>query len=136
MSDTRVFEFDSLNRDTPLIIDAIYKGGTSGNWSDDPLTKILPVGNRGGFRKSSMGKTSDYAMIVLYSTGSETEWPDFLDSETGIYRYYGDNRSEGSDLLDTKKGGNIILRNAFNNLETEEGRRHTPPFLIFEKNAI
>ena len=133
MPETRIFEFDSLTRDTPLIIDAIYKGGSAGNASDDPLTKILPVENQGGFRKSNMGNTGDYAFIVLYSTGAETEWPNFLDSETGIYTYYGDNRAEGIDLLDTKKGGNKVLHDAFNNLESEEGRKHVPPFLIFEK---
>lgn len=135
MTDTKVFEFDDLNRDTPLIIDAIYKGGTKGNVSDDPFSKILSVGNLSGFRKASLGNTSDYAYIVLYSTGSETEWPDYLDTETGIYRYYGDNRSEGNEILNTKQGGNRVLYNAFNNLDTEEGRRHVPPFLIFEKHG-
>lgn len=37
----RVFSFDELE-DAPLIIDAIYKGGTAGNVTDDPLTKLLP----------------------------------------------------------------------------------------------
>ena len=32
-----------------LIIDAIYEGGNRGNFGDDPINKILPVGNQGGF---------------------------------------------------------------------------------------
>ncbi len=135
MSKTEIFEFEDLSTDTPLIIDAIYKGGTKGNAGDDPLNKLLGVENQSGFRKSVMKGTSDYAFIVLYSTGSETEWPDYLDTETGIYRYYGDNRSEGSELLETKKGGNRILHDAYNNLESEEGRRHMPPFLLFERHG-
>lgn len=26
----------------------------------------------------------------------ELEWPDFLDEETGVFRYYGDNRQPGN----------------------------------------
>lgn len=36
----------------------------------------------------------------------EFEWPDYLDEETGIFRYYGDNREPGRELTDTKKTGN------------------------------
>ena len=43
----------------------------------------------------------------------ELEWPDFLDEETGIFRYYGDNREPGRALTDTKKKGNLILETTF-----------------------
>ena len=37
------------------------------------------------------------------SSTEEPEWPDFLDIETGIFTYYGDNRTPGHTLLDTSK---------------------------------
>lgn len=82
-----------------------------------------------------MGKTSDYAFIVLFTTGTEIEWPDFLDRQTGIFRYYGDNRTFGRDIHDTKAGGNKVLYSVFNNIGTREGRMHIPPFLLFEKTG-
>lgn len=99
MSGVRSFKFEDLCRDTPLLIDAIYESGNKGNSSDDPFHPLLGVGNQGGFRKSKMGKTSDYAFIVLFTTGTEIEWPDFLDRQTGIFRYYGDNRTFGRDFM-------------------------------------
>jgi hypothetical protein len=36
-----------------------------------------------------------------------------LDEETGIFRYYGDNREPGCKLTDTKKKGNKILEMVF-----------------------
>ena len=65
MSGARSFKFEDLCRDTPLLIDAIYESGNKGNSSDDPFHPLLGVGNQGGFRKSKMGKTSNYAFIVL-----------------------------------------------------------------------
>lgn len=82
-----------------------------------------------------MGKTSDYAFIVLFTTGTEIEWPDFLDRQTGIFRYYGDNRTFGRDIHDTKAGGNKVFYSVFNNIGTREGRMHIPPFLLFEKTG-
>ena len=133
MSATRSFKFEEICRDTPLVIDAVYESGNNGGISGDPFHPLLGVGNRGGFRKSKMGKTPDYAFIVLFTTGTEIEWPDFLDRQTGIFRYYGDNRTIGHDIHDTKAGGNKALCEAFRDLETREGRRHIPPFLLFEK---
>lgn len=31
------------------------------------------------------------AYVVLYTSMQELAWPDYLDEETGIFRYYGDN---------------------------------------------
>ena len=49
--------------------------------------------------------------VVLYTSGHNIDWPDTIDSETGIFKYHGDNRTPGKDLHDTKKQGNIILKN-------------------------
>ena len=47
-----------------LIIDRVYEGGNNNNVSDDPITKILPVGNMGGFRFN--GPITKPNLIVLY----------------------------------------------------------------------
>ena len=49
MNGTKHFEFADLAT-APLVVDAVYRGGTAGNAGDDPLAKLLPVGNQGGFR--------------------------------------------------------------------------------------
>lgn len=124
-----------MDESTPLIIDAIYVSGRNKNSGDDPLTKLLKVGNQGGFRKRKMEDGADYAYILLVTSGMELEWPDFLDRETGIFRYYGDNRTYGKELLDTKFRGNKTLQEVFSMLDTKEGRTHIPPFLLFESTG-
>jgi hypothetical protein len=90
-----------------LIIDCIYKGGTAKNISDEVLPRLLPkCGNSSGFRKvSRRDDSSKMAYVVLYTSMCELEWPDYLDEETGIFRYYGDNRKPGRAITDTKQGG-------------------------------
>ena len=79
------FKFEELGK-APLIIDAIYKGGTKGSFDVDPISKILKVGNQAGFRSARKDKGKGHAYIVLFTTGGELEWPDKLNVETGIFR--------------------------------------------------
>jgi hypothetical protein len=115
-----------------LIVDAIYEGGDAGNISDDPISRLLPVHNQGGFRYR--GKNTAPEVIVLYSSGHDTDWPDVLNKETGIYTYYGDNRAPGKELHDTPNKGNSILRSLFEAVLDKEKRCLIPPIFIFEKN--
>ena len=89
---------------TELIIDCIYEGGTQPNHSADPLHYIFPkCGVSGGFRKVNRNDGSGKpAYVILYTTMSELEWPDYLDEETGVFRYFGDNRKPGRELTNTK----------------------------------
>ncbi len=130
----RSFSFEELD-DAPLIIDAIYMGGCNGNAGDDPISRLLPVGNQGGFRPSKKVNSDEKAYVVLYTSGKEQEWPDYLDIETGIFRYYGDNRKPGHSLHETRREGNILLRDVFNASGSIEGRKKIPPFFVFEKSG-
>lgn len=132
-STDRTFGFHELSS-CDLVLDAVYRGGTSGNVSDDPLGKLLPVGNQGGFRvKGSIAK-GDVKLIVLYTSGNETDWPDRLDPVTGDFTYYGDNRSPGHALHDTSRKGNQLLSDIFRRShESPESRLQVPPILLFEK---
>ena len=117
-------------------MDRIYQGGTAGNAGDDAIAKLLPVGNQGGFRYKGSVTRDDARLAVLYTTGSEPDWPDKLDVYSGSFTYYGDNRSPGSSLHETARQGNLMLRQAFARGRSDaEERARVPPFLLFDKPA-
>lgn len=111
-----------------LVVDEVYEGGNSGNISDDVISKLMNVGNAGGFRIRNICNESERAYIVLYTSNEDLDWPDILNPETGQFKYYGDNKKPGQKL-DSKKG-NLILENIFN----EKNRNSIPPVFIFMKN--
>ena len=127
------FTHNDLNQ-AELIVDAIYKGGNSGHFADEPIHHIFPkCGVNGGFRKVKRNDGSDkLAYVILYTTMSELEWPDYLDEETGILRYYGDNRKPGRGITDTKLKGNKLLEQVFASLNNDSFA-DIPPFFIFKK---
>ena len=133
MTNQRKIPFDKL-KESDLHLDAIYVAGRKGNIGDEPVSKMLPVGNAGGFRVS--GRAPQPNVVVLFTSGEEGEWPDTIDPFTGIVRYFGDNRHPGKELHQTKNKGNEILRNAFDLRHgTEEQRASSPIFLLFEKSG-
>lgn len=103
--------FDQLTTSS-LVVDAVYEGGSSGNAGDDPISKLLKgTGNQGGFRVS--GSFGSWKWIVLYTSGEDSDWPDTLDTLTGEFVYYGDNKTAGHELHETNQGGNKVLRELF-----------------------
>lgn len=129
-------EFADLEK-SDLFIDCIYKGGKAPNMSAEPFHKLIPgCENAGGFRKKLREDGSGrYAYVVLYTSMEELEWPDYLEEETGIFRYYGDNREPGRELTDTKKKGNKVLEDAFALLNEGKHLEDIPPFLVFKKTG-
>ena len=127
-------EFAALGN-ADLVVDAIYEGGVSVNLGGVVIPKLLPgMGNMGGFRY--VGNFESTPLVVLFSNGSEPNWPDELDPYQGTFRYYGDNRAAGQELHETKKKGNLILRRAFELAHgTEIERKQCPIFLIFESTG-
>lgn len=120
-----------------LVVDATYKGGTSGNFGDEPLSKIMGCDNQGGFRIMGNSRTSEYKLAVLYSSLVDTDWPDSLDLETGLFVYYGDNKRPGHELHETPKRGNKLLRFCFEAIHSTPSRRErVPPFFVFTKGSI
>lgn len=114
-----------------LIIDSYYEGGSKGNAGDDPISKLLPCGNQGGFR-TRRNKKGKHAFAILYSSLDEPDWSDTLDEETGIFVYFGDNRTPGHALHDTPRKGNELLRDCYNKLACQPPNRlGIPPFFIF-----
>ena len=133
----RTVQFDSLSNQD-LVIDTIYKGGNVNGKGSEVLCKLLPgCSNSGGFRKVMRKDGSGLpAYVVLYTSMSELEWPDYLDEETGVFRYYGDNRTPGKTLLDTPRKGNLLLETVFQLLNSGCSLKDIPPFLIFKKGTV
>ncbi len=120
---------------TDLIVDAVYKGGLANNAGDDPIARLLPCGNQGGFRFCGSTTLPSCRLAVLFSTFSEPDWPDLLEPETGRFMYFGDNRRPGHELHDTR-GGNKLLRGCFEALHSgEQPRLQVPPFFVFSRGA-
>ena len=112
-----------------LIVDAVYEGipRAKGTYAD-PLNKLVNVANQGGFRYR--GTKDAPSLVVLTSNLAEPDWPDELDTATGRFVYYGDNRQHGRELHETGRFGNHLLRILFDHLHL--GNRHLcPPVLVF-----
>ena len=122
-----------------LVVDTIYKGGKVSGKASEVLHRLLPnCSNSGGFRKVMRKDGSGLpAYVVLYTSMQELAWPDYLDEETGIFRYYGDNRTPGRTILDTPRKGNQLLELVFDCLNSRDGSiKDVPPFLIFKKCGV
>jgi len=128
-STMQIFAFSDLTR-ADLIVDAVYEGGRRGNAADDPFPRLLGLSNQGGFRyRGSMGALE---LVVLTSSMSDPDWPDGVDTETGVLTYYGDNKHPGRELHATPRHGNEILRDLFAAAHRgKDGRTSAPPILAF-----
>ncbi|SDB53902.1 restriction endonuclease [Butyrivibrio sp. INlla16] len=129
--------FEQLSN-ADLVVDTVYKGGKISGKGSEVLSKLMPgCSNSGGFRKVMRKDGSGLpAYVVLYTSMQELAWPDFLDEETGIFRYYGDNRSPGKTILDTPRKGNLLLEFVFDCLNSRDGSiKDIPPFFVFKKTG-
>lgn len=122
-------------RSADLTVDTVYEGGTAGNRGDDPIAKLLKVGNSGGFRFMGSPTRGEVKCLVLYTSGSDPDWPDRLDLTDGTFTYYGDNKHAGRELHETPRKGNLALRDMFNAAQTAEGRQGVPPIFLFAKDV-
>ena len=132
--ETKKFTYEELDN-VDLFIDAIYMGPRplKTGYANDVLTKFIKVQNEGGFRKA-INHDKSIAYLVLLLTGYNPAWPDDFDTETGILTYYGDNIKAGTDIENTPKGGNTILRQMFDNLaKGGDSLQKIPPILLFQK---
>lgn len=125
-----------------LRIDASYRN--TNNWQDrrDVFNRFFRfadgkgINNTSGFRpKSKAGgdtEITEAAFCVLVTNFGESEWPDVINLESGTFTYYGDNRSAGRPINDTRVGGNRLLEKIFRLLHVGD-RSNILPFLCFQK---
>jgi hypothetical protein len=117
-----------------LVLDRVYQGGKLGHAGDDAIGKLVPVGNQGGFRFNGSISKRAVRLVVLYTSGTEVDWPDHIEPTTGDFTYYGDNRKPGNDLHKTSRGGNELLRTIFEASRAGDAeRRSVPPVFLFER---
>lgn len=115
-----------------LVPGEVYLGGTKGTLADEPISKLLSVGNQGGIRIGGRGMSR---RVVLFSTGEHPDWPDSIDARTGVTRYFGDNRVKAQPLLQPK--GNRLLHEIFEKgFSSEAARRTCPPFFVFTSAGL
>ncbi len=118
---------------TDLHVDAVYQGGRSGNAGDDPFPRLLGMSNQGGFRYRG-DISGRLQVLLLTSSFSDPDWPDALDRETGVFTYYGDNKSPGRGLHDTGRRGNLLLQRIFQEAHGGlDGRLQVPPIFLFAR---
>lgn len=122
-------EFEKL-KESDLIKNAIYSGGTKGNAGDDAISKLMNCENSSGFRKKGSLKDKKLKYVVLYTTGQHKQWQDKYDEDSGILIYYGDQNKVGKDIFDTPKKGNIVLYRTFECL-IKGIRDNICPFFVF-----
>lgn len=134
--DVTTYSFEELN-DAPLFVDCVYQSGFAPTIKREVLSKLMGCGNLGGFRPVS--RTDAYgrnqklpAYVVLVTSTREPEWPDFLDVETGVFHYYGDNRQAGTAI--DEKSGNKLLEHVFELLHKKKWSE-IPPFFIFKQTG-
>lgn len=114
-----------------LIIDNVYKGSRNGNASDDPLPKLIGVDNGAGFRHLGQRPGIEtLKLLALKSNFNDPDWPDHIDTERGLFTYYGDNKKV-SEIHDTPRKGNLILRNLFDARHSTNAFVHFPVILLF-----
>ena len=99
----QVIPFEQL-KSSDLIIDCVYQSGKDDHLGSEVISRLVPFcQNTGGFRwvkrRDPEGKLKGLpAYVVLYTSMEELAWPDYLDVESGVFHYYGDNREAGCNL--------------------------------------
>ncbi len=118
-----------------LVVDTVYKGGKISGAAKNLFPNCYLIADSGGFRKVMRKDGSGMpAYVVLYSSMQELAWPDYLDEETGIFRYYGDNRTPGRTILDTPRKGNQLLEFVFACLNSRDGSiKNIPAISYFQE---
>ncbi len=126
-----------------LTIDVNYRN--TNNWRNghDEFNSFfrfadgLGINNNAGFRfKRRVGGKSavdDAAFVILVTALAEAQWPDALDLQTGLFVYYGDNRTPNREIAKTPIGGNGFLEKHFDRLHTGK-REEVTPVLVFQSS--
>jgi len=129
----RSVRFDDLP-ESDLYVDTLFLAGASNDAGSDSIARLIPgAGNSGGFRLVRWPRRGEVQLCVLYDTGEQPDWPNSIDLRTGQVTYFGDNREPG-ELHDTPKGGNTLLRDAFQAAHgSVTDRLRVRPFLLFQK---
>lgn len=137
-----IFSYNDL-QSADLISGATYESG-GGGFAKEPLHELFKinnfrgVGTQSGIRRSKVEVKGidDEAYIVLVNTHSVVEWKNSYDVKTKILTYYGDNKTPGNDILNTKQRGNITFKKVFSRAYgSPNERKKLPPIFYFERTG-
>ena len=135
MSSINIIPFEQA-ASADLLVDSVYRAGEEKDLRSEVLSKLMHIGNVGGFRKCKKSvhgkKVNDVGYVCIFSTGEELEWCDELDRSLGRFIYWGDNRKAGNPIVKTSLGGNAFLQDIFKSLAAGN-RRAIPPIFVFQK---
>ena len=95
-----------------LVVEAVYEGGKAGTVADDPLGKLLPCGNQGGFRYSGSKKDGGLKLVVLYTSSADLTGPTPLIARRASSHTSATTACPASELHDTHRGGNLFFADA------------------------
>lgn len=129
----KIFEFTELT-EAPLIPNAIYKGGQSKTIADDPISKLLNVGNAGGIRTKKSEDGNVAYIVIISNSSSNAKYPNVFNESESILEYYGDQYVKDLDPLKTKANGNLRLKELFELVYSTTYSYSQPyPIFYFEK---
>ena len=133
MAKLKIVPYECLSS-SDLIVDAVYEGLVG---SVDSRVKLYQnffkvLGTKAGSGHPAGASTRNLSSFT--QAVQIQNWPDTLDSNTGLFQYFGDNKQPGHQLHDTRRGGNKILRTVFDYLHASPPvRSRIPPFLVFQR---
>ncbi len=127
-------KFNNL-KNSDLIKEKIYHGGNESNLKSEPISKLLSVGNSGGFRYRVDKNKNPYLCILFTKNNKNELWPDEFIKEKSELLYYGDNKKYSTDLGINQNKGNKLLTNSFSSLYFNE-KIKIPLFFIFEGTGV
>lgn len=138
MEEINMVPFEDIPQ-SDLLVDTVYQGGAANNLTSEVLSKLLHVGNSGGFRKckklSDGKKVNDVGYACIFSTGEELEWRDEMDRTLGRFTYWGDNRKAGNPITRTSLGGNALLQKYLKGWRWESEKQYHR-FLFFRSIVV
>ena len=114
---------------------AVLPGGDAADVGADPIAPAFGVGNQGGIRPKAPTTSTGTGHIVLFSRGDHPDWPDHIDPESKLVRYYGDNRSPDRTPHEAK--GNARLRDVWAiGFDSRSARLRTPPIFVVSSDDL
>lgn len=124
-----------------FISGSVYES-RGGGFANEPLHQLFKlegykaVGTQSGIRRSKVevkGIDTE-AYIVIVNTHEVEEWKNEYNQMTRILKYYGDNRTPGKEIHDTKQKGNLTFKKVFDlAYGGEASRSKLPPIFYFER---
>jgi hypothetical protein len=115
-----------------LDVDATYEGGIQGNTGDDPINHLVGGGNQGAFQVCRESSRENIEALCSIFGACRSGLAGRIASRNGGFHLLWRQQKTGHELHGTQRGGNLILRNLFEDLHNQK-RISVPPIFVFTK---